>query len=134
MRFDDFQSRVVAAVDDANELVSMLGIGAHAGALLDAHRRYLRESLDREASTGRVSQELGQVLRHLALIAEAHELSLNDVARRNVAKIRRKWREHPGVQALPSVPPRRGAHPSVSELAALTDIYAQKEWLRPPKA
>lgn len=126
MRFDTFQSRVAAALGDDDELLPLLGIGAHAGALLDAHARYLRESLDRPASTSLISRELGLVLRHVAEIATRHELSLDDVARRNLLKIRRKWAGRVGVERMPR-PPRDGVRiDRYQELAALTDLYAQK--------
>jgi hypothetical protein len=125
VRFDDFQSRVSAAQDD-DELLALLGMGAHAGALLDAHRRYLRESLDRPSSTSRVSRELGLILRHVAEIATAHELSLDEVARGNLVKARRKWAERIGVKEMPRIP-RGGVHIArYQDLSALTDLYAQQ--------
>ncbi|HVF05237.1 MAG TPA: hypothetical protein VNA20_10375 [Frankiaceae bacterium] len=126
MRFDHFQSRVLAAQEDDDELLALLGLGAHAGALLDAHGRYLRESLDRSASTSRVSRELGRLLRHVAEIATAHGLSLDEVARGNLVKARRKWAERIGVKGMPRVP-SGGVHIArYQELSALTDLYARK--------
>lgn len=126
MRFDTFQLRIAAATDDDDELLPLLGIGAHAGALLDAHARYLSEKLDRSASTTRVSRELGLVLRHVAEIATQHELHLDDVARRNLVKIRVKWAERVGVKDMPRVPRGGVRIARYQELAALTDLYAKK--------
>lgn len=126
MRFATFQARIAATTEDDDELLPLLGIGARAGALLDAHARYLRESLDRSASTTRVSRELGLVLRHVAEIATRHELDLDDVARRNLVKIRAKWAERVGVEDMPRVPRGGFRITRYQELAALTDLYAQK--------
>lgn len=125
MRFDTFQTRIATAVNDG-ELLSLLGIGAHAGALLDAHARYMREQVDRPASTDRVSRELGLVLRNVAQIATANGLSLDDVARANLAKIRRKWTERIGLERMPRLPRAGVRIARYQELAALTDLYAQK--------
>lgn len=126
MRFDHFQSRVSAAQEDEDELLSLLGLGAHTGALLDAHGRYLRESLDRSSSTSRVGRELGRLLRYVAEIATAHELSLDEVARGNLVKARRKWAERIGAKGMPRIP-SGGVHIArYQELSALTDLYAQK--------
>lgn len=125
MRFDTFQARIAAAADD-DELLPLLGIGAHAGALLDAHARYLSEKLDRSASTTLVSRELGLVLRHVAEIASRHELHLDDVARQNLVKIRAKWAERVGVKDMPRVPRGGVRIARYQELAALTDLYAQQ--------
>lgn len=126
MRFDTFQLGIAAATDDDDELLPLLGIGAHAGALLDAHARYLSEKLDRSASTTLVSRELGLVLRHVAEIASRHELHLDDVARQNLVKIRAKWAERVGVKDMPRVPRGGVRIARYQELAALTDLYAQK--------
>jgi NTP pyrophosphatase (non-canonical NTP hydrolase) len=126
VRFDMFQSRIEAAVDEDDELLPLLGIGAHAGALLDAHARYLGEKLDRSSSTIRVSRELGLVLRNVAEIATSHDLQLDDVARRNLVKIRGKWARRVGVERMPRVPQGGVRIRRYQELAALTDLYAQK--------
>lgn len=127
MRFDTFQTRVAAATEeDDDELLSLLGIGAHAGALLDSHRRYLREALDLNASTERIGRELGFVMRHAAVIATAHELSLDDVARKNLVKIRGKWAGRLGVDQMPRAPRAGVRIRRYQELASFTDIYATK--------
>lgn len=122
MRLDDYQNQVAATCDE-DQLVVLLGLAAHAGALLDAHRRYLRNHLDAPASTSLVSRELAELLQHLAILAKTNDLSLDEIARRNVAKIRRRARKR-GL-SLPKVPRGPVDAGDYQRLAAMTDQYAE---------
>lgn len=123
MQFDDFQLRVAAVAHDDDHLLVLLGLAAHAGALLDAHRRYLRNRLDARASTALVSRELVDLLRHVAALATAHNLSFDEIARTNVAKIRLRASDR-GLP-LPDVAVGPVGAREYQQLAAVTDEHAQ---------
>ncbi len=124
MRFDAYQARVSAHAADLDPLTTLLGLGAHAGGLLEAHQRYLRDGIDAHASTELVRRELAQVLRHVALLATSHELSLDDVARRNIAKIRDRARVR-DLPRAPDVPEGPIDAATYQRLASLTDEDAK---------
>jgi NTP pyrophosphatase (non-canonical NTP hydrolase) len=124
VRFDTYQGRVSAAAEDLDPLTTLLGLGAHAGRLLEAHQRYLRDGIDAQASSELVRRELAQVLRHVALLATTHELSLDDVARRNIAKIRDRARQR-DLPRAPDVPDGAIDAATYQRLATLTDEDAK---------
>lgn len=94
MNLDDYQD--AAAVTDAldrhgsDPLVALLGLGAHVGDLLDAHKQYLRSSLDLRAATDLISHELGSVLWYICAVARRHDLRLSDIAMSNLHKTRER--------------------------------------------
>ncbi|MGY1844439.1 MazG nucleotide pyrophosphohydrolase domain-containing protein [Modestobacter sp. SYSU DS0875] len=123
MRLDDYQDRIAAA-DDGDALTSVLGIGAHAGALLQAHSRYLQDALDFGASTALVVRELGDLLRHVSVMATVNSLSLDEIARANIAKIRHRAKDR-RLPAAPTVPEGPVGANFYQELAAVTDEDAK---------
>lgn len=123
MRLDDYQARIAAA-DDGDGLTALLGIGAHAGALLHAHSRYLQDALDFDASSVLVVRELGDLLRNVAVMATAHDLSLEEIARSNIAKIRRRAEDR-RLPTAPDVPRGPVDAGTFQELAAVTDEDAK---------
>jgi NTP pyrophosphatase (non-canonical NTP hydrolase) len=88
--------------DVAHELIPLLGLGAHIGALLSAHQRYLRDAILAGASTSLVARELGEVLRWCALLADHYEIDLGDVAERNLEKVDNRSRSlgHQGIDGI----------------------------------
>lgn len=106
MNLDAYQD--AAATTDAldrhgrDPLVALLGLGAHVGDLLDAHKQYLRMSLDLTAATDLISHELGSVLWYLCAVARRHDLRLSEIAATNVQKTRERAAAR-GV-TLPTVP------------------------------
>lgn len=125
MRFNEYQEAIVgASYHDVAGLRTLLGLGAHAGALLRAHDRYLADGLDHAASTLLVELELGELLADLAALASAHGLPLEEVARGNVAKIRQRAVNRKMPQ-LPNVPDGPVEASEYQRLAAVTDEGAQ---------
>lgn len=124
MQFDEFQARVTTAADSAGGLTTLLDLGAHAGALLHAHSRYLTDGLDYRGSTTLIARELGALLGQVAAIATAAGLSLDEIARGNVAKIRMRAQERhlPTPPAVPDGPIHASKY---QQLAAMTDEDAQ---------
>lgn len=123
VRLDGYQARIAAA-DDGDALICLLGIGAHAGALLQAHSRYLQDTLDFGTSTALVVRELGDLLRHVSVMATVNSLSLDDVARANIVKIRRRAKDR-RLPAAPEVPKGPIDAATYQELAGVTDEDAK---------
>lgn len=108
MDFDHYQTEVVRHADPsetAHELVPLLGLGGHVGALLLAQQRYLCESLVAETSRGILARELGMVVRSAALLAHLNLVTLRTVAYDNLLKVDQRARRLglPGISQLPSV-------------------------------
>lgn len=120
MHFQDFQTTVAGAAAPERGLLTLLGLGAHAGALLEAHRRYLRDGLDAAASTAIVTIKLGELFQEVALLADEHDLNLGEIAYRNLIKIRQRAvdRDLPTVPEIPDAPVDVRTY---AELAATTD-------------
>lgn len=125
MDFDDYQRetvRLAGPSSTAHELVPVLGLGAHVGALQLAHQRNLSESLVADTSKGVLARELGMVLRWSAVLAHLHGLAYGAIASANVAKIDQRARDLglTGISSMPSneVPLDIGAY---AALAAETD-------------
>ncbi|QFQ30313.2 hypothetical protein EEW87_008240 [Janibacter melonis] len=107
MDFDDYQRetvRLAGPSSTAHELVPVLGLGAHVGALQLAHQRNLSESLVADTSQEIIARELGMVLRWSAMLAHLHGLAYSAIASANVAKIDRRARDlgFPGISSVPS--------------------------------
>src|SRR5215510_4965836 len=65
-------------------IAPMLALGGETGAILDAHKRYLRDRIDFKENQQLLKEELGDLLWYVAAIASAAELQLADVAVHNL--------------------------------------------------
>ncbi|OZE05146.1 hypothetical protein CH249_09980 [Rhodococcus sp. 05-2255-3B1] len=107
MDFTQYQDRVHSLAarnpSESHELLPMLGLGAHVGAVLLTHQRYLVNSLAAQTSRLVVMRELGLILRWAALLAGLNDLKLDDVAYQNLVKIDRRARRSgaPAINLLP---------------------------------
>lgn len=125
VHFDDYQALFAAAADgDAAGLRTLLRLGTHAGALLQAHDRYLGDGLDHAASKTLIAREIGELLAGVAELATEHGLALDEVARGNVAKIRQRAISRK-LPSLPEVPDGPVDAEQYQRLAALTDEGAR---------
>lgn len=96
MEFAEYQSIVAALqeeLDTAHELVPLLGTGAHAGAILDAQQRYLRDRVSATGRTRAIERALGRLVRWCAVVANQNGLELNLIAHANLRKVDRRHRE-----------------------------------------
>lgn len=118
MLLDEYQRRIAAAMS-RDELIGLLGIGAHVGALLQAHRDYLSNHLDAETSRAQVRRQLGQLIAELAALASGNRLSLDVIARTNLLKI--SARAGPLGITPPAVPSGPLSANDYQQLAAVTD-------------
>ncbi|WP_323098102.1 hypothetical protein [Intrasporangium sp. YIM S08009] len=111
MNFDEYQAAVqgLAEPDDfSHALIPLLGVGAHAGALLGGQQRYLRDSLLAGTSRTLVGRHLGEVMRWAALLASHYGLSLSAVVLDNLHKVDERARTL-GLSRLPPFEPADGA-------------------------
>jgi NTP pyrophosphatase (non-canonical NTP hydrolase) len=122
MLLDEFQRRIAASTS-RDELIGLLGIGSHAGALLQAHRNYLSNHLDAETSRAEVRRQLGGLVSQLAAVASTNGLSLDAIAHANLRKI--SDRAHPLGLTPPSIPAESLTGNTYQQLAAATDQQVQ---------
>lgn len=66
-----------------------LGLAGEAGEVVDILKKHLHHGHPLDAA--KVSKELGDVLWYVALIADRCGLNLNDVAKENVEKLKRRY-------------------------------------------
>lgn len=118
MLLGEYQRRIAAATSQ-DELIGLLGIGAHAGALLQAHRSYLSNHLDAETSRARVRRQLGGLAAQVAGLASTNKLSLDAIAHANLQKI--SDRAGPLGLTPPSIPTGSLSGNTYQQLAAATD-------------
>jgi NTP pyrophosphatase (non-canonical NTP hydrolase) len=69
-------------------IAPMLGLAGEVGALLDAHKRYLREVISFKTNRELVREELGDLLWYIAAVATAAGLDLGDVVIENLERTR----------------------------------------------
>lgn len=69
----------------------LLGLAGEVGTLLAAYKKRLRDGAAYELFKDNVAEELGDILWYLANAAEKADLSLDEVARRNLDKTSDRW-------------------------------------------
>ena len=69
----------------------LLGLAGEVGTLLAAYKKRLRDGAAYELFKDNVAEELGDILWYLANAAEKAGLSLDEVARSNLAKTSDRW-------------------------------------------
>lgn len=72
-------------------VMSLLGLAGEAGTLLAEYKKRLRDGDAHRGFQAEVEEELGDLLWYLANIATKCELSLADLATKNLAKTRARW-------------------------------------------
>ncbi|MCY3892906.1 MAG: hypothetical protein OXF65_06380 [Acidimicrobiaceae bacterium] len=71
----------------------LLGLAGEVGTLISGYKKWLRDGAAYELFKDNVAEELGDILWYLANAAEKADLSLNDIARRNLEKTSDRWRD-----------------------------------------
>ncbi|HSX06327.1 MAG TPA: nucleoside triphosphate pyrophosphohydrolase family protein [Candidatus Saccharimonadia bacterium] len=95
MTFDDYQKRAIVTnltkEDRFKELMQqVLGLADEAGEVQSVFKKWIRdqdadfEQLDRE----NIAKELGDILWYIAVVAHDLDISLDDVATKNIEKLR----------------------------------------------
>ncbi|MEQ1871559.1 MAG: MazG nucleotide pyrophosphohydrolase domain-containing protein, partial [Vicinamibacterales bacterium] len=73
-------------------MVPLLGLAGEAGSLLTEYKKWLREGKAYVLFRDQVAEELGDVLWYVTNLADKAGLTLDEVAHRNLAKVRGRWR------------------------------------------
>jgi NTP pyrophosphatase (non-canonical NTP hydrolase) len=100
MDFDRYQKealrtdRVPSRQDSGDALsliVPMLGLAGETGQLLSEYKKHLRDGEAHRLFKERVSEELGDLLWYIANVASKFDLTLNEIAAANLAKVTARW-------------------------------------------
>lgn len=97
MDFDHYQ-RAAAGTDqfsdkkgDSALMIPLLGIAGETGTLLAEFKKKIRDRESYEGFKERAEEELGDVLWYLADIATRLDLSLSEIASKNLHKVNERW-------------------------------------------
>jgi NTP pyrophosphatase (non-canonical NTP hydrolase) len=99
------------------QIASMLGLASETGAILDSHKRYLRDSIDLPANREFLRGELGDLLWYLAAVATACNLNLADIAKDNLLRARKLYRTQAAKSAAQQAGPRSQPRLPTSEIS-----------------
>jgi NTP pyrophosphatase (non-canonical NTP hydrolase) len=72
-------------------IVPMLGLAGETGQLLSEYKKHLRDGEAHRLFKDRVSEELGDLLWYIANVASKFELTLDEIAAGNLAKVQARW-------------------------------------------
>src|SRR5690349_9685803 len=72
-------------------IIALLGLVGEAGSLLTEYKKLLRDGEAHAHFHERVGEELGDALWYIATIASKANISLDDIARKNLEKTRSRW-------------------------------------------
>jgi NTP pyrophosphatase (non-canonical NTP hydrolase) len=107
MDFDEYQRRARATdqnpklpADPAeisrdprrDEVLPLLGLVGEVGGLLAEYKKLLRDGATHRKFRDEVAEELGDILWYVANVATKFDLTLEEIARSNIAKVEDRWR------------------------------------------
>jgi len=72
-------------------MVPMLGLAGETGQLLSEYKKHLRDGEAHRLFKERVSEELGDLLWYIANVASKFDLTLDEIAIANLAKVKARW-------------------------------------------
>ena len=114
---------------NASIVVPMLGLAGETGQLLSEYKKHLRDGDAHRLFKDRVAEELGDILWYVSNVASKFGLELDDVAERNLVKVRARW----GASG-PSLPARDEGLPEGERLPRkMTVILAEEGSSARPK-
>jgi NTP pyrophosphatase (non-canonical NTP hydrolase) len=96
LTFDEYQRRAQETDQKPGRgeealIMALLGLAGEAGSLLSEYKKRLRDGEAHRGFHAEVEEELGDLLWYLANIATKCDLSLADLAAKNLAKTRARW-------------------------------------------
>tara|TARA_R110002110_G_scaffold415733_1_gene654570 strand:+ start:3621 stop:4325 length:705 start_codon:yes stop_codon:yes gene_type:complete len=101
MKFDEYQKEAIQTdqvpyrpdtdAEIAEKVVPLLGLAGEAGELLSEYKKFLRDGAGHKLFKERVEEELGDLLWYISNVASKFDLSLEAIARGNLAKIQDRW-------------------------------------------
>ena len=91
LTFEDFQQRArmtnqFGLEEDNAFLAPVLGLAAKAGSILDSHKRYLRDAIDKKTNMEFLQEELGDILWYVATVSSVCGFSMGSLARDNMKR------------------------------------------------
>lgn len=97
---------------DRGKSIALLGLAGEMGSLATIYKKYLRDGVAYRLHKPHIEEELGDLLWYLAALAHKFDLSLDDVAKKNLEKIQERWmdsaniapcfdKKFPGKERLP---------------------------------
>ncbi len=102
MDFDYYQDaarttdQFASAKDDAGLMIPLLGIAGETGTLLAEFKKKIRDGESYEGFQAKAEEELGDILWYLANITTRLNLSLSEIASKNLQKTSERWPLEPG--------------------------------------
>jgi NTP pyrophosphatase (non-canonical NTP hydrolase) len=75
-------------------VVALLGIAGELGTLATTYKKYIRDGAAYELHKDHVAEELGDLLWYAAILANKFGLDLEEIAERNLAKVKDRWSEN----------------------------------------
>lgn len=97
MDLDRYQRAAVKTLHGADSgqdtvIVPLLGLIGEVGSVATAYTKRLRDGAGYQLAKQRIREELGDVLWHVATLADSFELDLEDVAAASIEKAKDRWR------------------------------------------
>lgn len=77
--------------DDSGLMIPLLGVAGETGTLLAEFKKKIRDGESYEGFRGKAEEELGDVLWYLSNIASRLDLSLSEIASKNLQKTNERW-------------------------------------------
>jgi NTP pyrophosphatase (non-canonical NTP hydrolase) len=104
-RQTDQSTRQAGTPDDPrtphrHEVIPLLGLVGEVGGLLGEYKKLLRDGAIHRKFREEVAEELGDILWYVANVASKFDLSLDEVAEQNLAKVEDRWRPCGGDRIL----------------------------------
>lgn len=97
MTFEEYQKLALGSEQKKDEqglIISLLGLAGEAGELLTAYKKYLRDGEAHQLYNSSIIEELGDLLWYLTNTASKFNLSLAEIAKANLTKVKSRWPEH----------------------------------------
>lgn len=97
MEFDEYQRLAITTdqnsntTGDASLTIPLLGIAGETGTLLSEFKKKIRDRESYEGFNHRAEEELGDILWYLSAIATRLNLSLGEIASKNLQKTQERW-------------------------------------------
>lgn len=91
MDFDEYQQRAAETNQlphngPQNAVAPMLGLASETGAILNVYKKFLRDKIDLASNADYLEEELGDLLWYTAAVATTFDLSLSEIAAKNLAR------------------------------------------------
>ena len=142
MNFEEYQNEAlktdqlpygtVKGNEIAETVVPLLGLAGEAGELLSEYKKFLRDGEGHQLFKERIDEELGDLLWYISNVASKFGLSLEDIAKNNLAKTQDRWGgKICSVKALDDGFPECQRFPRQFEAALRQEVQKGEEKIQP---